>query len=188
MAPLFGAGGFRAWRAVRPSRRSVPGRSAMGGLALTAAAMGALAAAAVDAKETELKSEIAATETINPSRRGTPQPVKVHIFYLAQDEAFMQANFADLVNPEAAVLGDELVRRAEQLIGPGERLELDEKFDEAAQFIGVIAEFTELDRAAWRAIVAVPVKRWTDVRRLFKKSKLEILVDGTTVSCAIVEE
>lgn len=164
-------------------------RWACRGLALAAAALtGGLATVAVDAKETQLKSEIVATATINPSRRGTPQPVKIHIFYLAQDDAFVQANFADLVDPEAPVLGDELVRRAEQLIGPGERLELDEQFDEAARFIGVVAEFSELDQAAWRAIEAVPAKRWTDVLRLFRNSKLQILVDGTTVSCTIVEE
>jgi type VI secretion system VasD/TssJ family lipoprotein len=140
-----------------------------------------------EARQTRLKSEVIATEHINPSRRGTPQPVKVHIFYLAQSDAFLAANFADLVDPASAVLGDELVRRAERLIGPGERLELDEEFDEAARFIGVIAEFTEVEQAIWRAVEAVPGRRWTDVLRLWRSNKLEILVDGTTISCAIVE-
>src|SRR5690606_16184006 len=35
------------------------------------------------AKETKLKSEVIATEQINPSRSGAPQPVRIHIFYLA---------------------------------------------------------------------------------------------------------
>jgi len=158
-------------------------------MALTAVLLPWLLAPGIAAaKDTRLKSELVATESINPSRRGTPQPVKVHIFYLAQNEAFLQANFTDLVAPDSAVLGDALVRRAEQLIGPGETLELDEQFDEAARFIGVVAEFTQLDQAMWRAIEAVPARRWTDVLRLFKNSKLQVLIDGTTVSCAIVEE
>jgi type VI secretion system VasD/TssJ family lipoprotein len=149
---------------------------------------GSLAADVASAKETKLKSELVATESINPSRRGTPQPVKVHIFYLAQNEAFLQANFMDLVSPQSEVLGGDLVRRAEQLIGPGETLELDEQFDEAARFIGIVVEFTQLDQATWRAIEAVPARRWRDVLKLFKNSKLQVLVDGTTVSCAIVED
>jgi len=140
------------------------------------------------AKETKLKSEVIATEQINPSRSGTPQPVRIHIFYLAEDDKFMQANFAALTDPESTALGDELVRRVTHLIGPGERLELDESFDEAARYIGVVAEFTRLDSAAWRAVVAVPARRWTDVLRLFRSNKLEILVDGTAVSSAIVED
>jgi type VI secretion system protein VasD len=158
---------------------------------LVLAAAGALlsfAAMPGDAKETKLKSQVVAADNINPSRRGTPQPVKIHIFYLAEDDAFLQANFADLVDPESPALGDELVRRAEQLIGPGEQLELDEAFDEAAKFIGVVAAFTDVGQASWRAVAAVPARRWTDVLKLFKNSKLEILVDGITITCAIVEE
>ena len=170
----------------------VPGRRAAGRAQAFVAAVVVLAASlaggVADAKDTKLKSELVATEQINPSRRGTPQPVKVHIFYLAQDEAFLQADFMDLVTAHAAVLGDDLVRRAEQLIGPGETIELDEQFDEAARFIGVVAEFRELDQAMWRSSVAVPARRWTDVLRLFKNSKLQVLVDGTTVTCAIVED
>ena len=147
-----------------------------------------LAAPAVEAKDTKLVSEVLAAANINPNRRGTPQPVKLHIFYLAKDDAFMQANFGDLINPESPVLGDELVRRTAVLIGPGETLPLDEKFDEAALFIGVVAEFTEIDSAMWRSVVAVPAKKWTDVVKLFKDNKLQISIDGTSVTCAIIED
>jgi type VI secretion system protein VasD len=153
--------------------------------ALLAAALPPLSAAG---KETKLVSEVVAAATINPNRRGAPQPVKIHIFYLAHDEKFLQAAFGDLADPQSPFLGDELVRRAEQLVGPGETLKLDEKFDEATKFIGVVAEFTELEKASWRGIVAVPAKRWTEVMKLFKNSKLQVLVDGITVSCAIVED
>jgi type VI secretion system protein VasD len=166
-----------------PGRRGMLRWAAVLVLAVPALSMSDGAAA----KETKLKSEVIAAETINPSRRGTPQPVKLHIFYLTHDAAFLQANFTDVANPESQALGDELVRRAEYLVGPGDRLELDETFDEAAKFIGVVAEFTELDHAEWRAIAAVPARRWRDVLRMFKNSKLQIIVDGTSVSCAIVE-
>ena len=141
----------------------------------------------LEAKETKLATEVIAAENVNPNYRGTAQPVKLYIFYLANDDKFMQANFADLVAAEPAILGDELVRRAEHLVGPGETLPLDEAFDEAAKFIGVIAAFTEIDSASWRAIAQVPARRWTDVLKLFKDNKLEIHVDGTAVTAAIVK-
>jgi type VI secretion system protein VasD len=139
-------------------------------------------------KETKLKSEVVAAESINPNRHGAPQPVKVHIYYLAHEEAFRQASFGDLVAAGAPALGDDLIRTAEQLVGPGERLELDEKFDEKTQFIGVVAEFTKIDQADWRAVAEVPAKKWTDALKLFSKSKFQVKVDGTAVSCGIVEE
>jgi type VI secretion system VasD/TssJ family lipoprotein len=164
-------------------------RHAVPSLAAAAAAVAALCAApAVAADETKLRSEVVAAGNINPSRRGAPQPVQIHIFYLANDEAFRQANLSDLLNPQAAALGDDLVRRAEHMVGPGERLELDETFDEAAKYIGVVANFSEPEQASWRALEAVPGRRWTDVLRLFKDNKLQISVDGLTVSCEIVKD
>jgi type VI secretion system protein VasD len=155
---------------------------------LLAAACAIWPLAETAADETKLKTEVVAAADLNPNLRGRPQPVKLYIFYLVEDEKFMQANFFDLVGAEVPALGDVLVRRAEHLVGPGETLPLDEAFDEAAKFIGVVAAFTQLEQAQWRAVAAVPARRWTDVLRLFKGSKLEILVDGTTVTCAIVED
>jgi hypothetical protein len=37
-------------------------------------------------------------------------------------------------------------------------------------------------------VAAVPARRWTDVVKLFSKNKLQILIDGTSVTCAIVED
>jgi type VI secretion system protein VasD len=147
-----------------------------------------LAPLAGEARETPLKSEVHAGEVINPNRRGTPQPVKLHIFYLAEDDAFLQANYSDLVNPESPVLGKELIRRTERLVGPGEMLMLSETLDEAAQFIGVVAAFTDIGSASWRAVMQLPVRKWSDLVRLLRNNKLEIRIDGTAVVCAIVKE
>ena len=140
------------------------------------------------ARETQLKGQVLAAETINPNRRGTAQPVKLHIFYLAEDDAFLQANFGDLVNPESPVLGKELIRRSEKLVGPGEMLELDESLDEAAAYIGIVAAFTDIGNASWRTVQALPVKKWTEVVRFAKGNKLEIRIDGTSVTSAIIKE
>jgi type VI secretion system VasD/TssJ family lipoprotein len=156
--------------------------------AVLLAAVLVLPAVPAAAKETKLKSEVIAAAAINPNRHDAPQPVKIHIYYLAHDEGFRQASFGDLVAPGAPALGDDLIRTAEQLVGPGETLELDEKFDEKTQFIGVVAEFTKIDQAMWRAVAEVPTKKWTDALKLFSKSKFQVQVDGIAVSCGIVED
>ena len=153
---------------------------------LVAAAL--LAAFGAEARETQLKGAVHAAESINPNRRGTAQPVKLHIFYLAEDDAFLQANFGDLVDPESQVLGKELIRRTEKLVGPGEMLELNESLDEAAAYIGIVAAFTDIGAASWRAVQALPVRKWTDVVRFAKSNNLEIRIDGKSVMCAIVKE
>lgn len=157
-------------------------------VATVVAAAVALAGSTAIAKETKLKSEVVATAKINPNRHDAPQPVLIHVYYLKHDEGFKQASFADLVAPNSPILGGDLIRRTEELVGPGEQAELDGKFDEATQFIGVVAEFTKIDQATWRAVTPVPAKKWTDVLRLFKGKKLEVRVDGTTVTSAIVED
>lgn len=164
------------------------GRCGAGAAALLAAASLALSTPQASAKETRLKSEVVAAEAINPNRHGAPQPVKIHIYYLAHDEAFRQASFGDLVAPNAPVLGGDLIRTVEQLVGPGETLELDGKFDEKTQFIGVVAEFTKIDQSMWRAVAEVPAKKWTDALKLFSKSKFQVQVDGIAVSCGIVAD
>lgn len=141
--------------------------------------------AAIDAKETKLVSQVIATANINPNRHGMPQPVKLHIYYLAKSDAFMMANLGDLIAPKAPILGPDLIRQTEALIGPGEMVALDDKFDAAAQFIGVVAEFADIDKASWRAVVAVPIKKWTDLVKLFSHKKLLVSIDGTSVMCAI---
>ncbi|HEY3519368.1 MAG TPA: type VI secretion system lipoprotein TssJ [Gammaproteobacteria bacterium] len=154
---------------------------------LLVVAMTALAPPA-EARETQLKGQVLAAEKINPNRRGTAQPVKLHIFYLAEDDAFLQANFGDLINPESPVLGKELIRRSEKLVGPGEMLELSESLDEAAAYIGIVAAFTDIGNASWRTVQALPVRKWTEVVRFAKGNKLEIRIDGTNVTSAIIKE
>ena len=112
--------------------------------------------AAKPPKPATLKSEVVAAEDLNPNRRGVAQPVKLHIYYLRQDEAFQQATFADLVAVEAAAIAPDLIHRSESLVGPGELLNLDDEFDPETQFIGVVAAFTRIDQAVWRCVVPVP--------------------------------
>ena len=139
-------------------------------------------------KEAKLATEVVAAADLNPNRRDTPQPVKLHVYYLKQDEAFVQATFSELVGADAASIAADLVRRIETLVGPGETQTLDSTFDEQVRFIGVVAEFTRIDSAKWRSVVMVPEDSWTNLLNPFKDEKLVISVGAASVDSAIVED
>ena len=167
----------------------VPGaRGLIWALGITVVALAGFGCASSEPKEAKLKTQLVASNDINPNRRGTAQPVKVHVFYLKQDEAFLQASFADLVNPNAPPIAADLLRRTESLIGPEETLVLDQKFDKATAFIGVVAEFTRIDDADWRTMTAVPPGKFTAKLNPFTSKALKISVEGVTVRSEIVKD
>lgn len=136
----------------------------------------------------KLKSELMAAADVNPNRRGTPQPVKVHVFYLKQDDAFQIANFSALVDPANGAIASELVRREERLLGPGDSIRLDSKFDPDTRFIGVVAEFTRIENADWRALVAVPKGSLKDKLNPFSGKKLMVALAGTSVRAEVAKD
>ncbi|MEM7217186.1 MAG: type VI secretion system lipoprotein TssJ [Pseudomonadota bacterium] len=146
------------------------------------------ACAAKPPKDIKLKSQVIAAESLNPSRRGTSQPVQLHIYYLKQDEAFSQASFSDLVTVNAPAIAGDVVRHEARLIGPGETAQLDTKFDPETRYIGVVAAFTRIGNASWRSLIEVPKSSLRDKLNPFSGKKLEIELADTTVTASIVKD
>lgn len=156
--------------------------------AALAAVMLVTGCAAKEPKPIKLTSDVVAQANLNPNRRDVSQPVVVHIYYLKQDEAFLQASFRELIAPEPAALAADLVRHTQTLIGPGERQSLDQEFDPDTQFIGVVAEFTRIENAQWRALIAVPGSTLREKLNPFGGKRLEINVAGTAVAAQIIKD
>lgn len=144
--------------------------------------------AAKEPKPIKLASDVVASADLNPNRRDASQPVVVHIYYLKQDEAFLQASFRELIAPEPAALSADLVRHTQTLIGPGEQQSLDQEFDPDTQFIGVVAAFTRIEDAQWRALIAVPGNTLREKLNPFGGKRLEINVAGTAVDAQIIKD
>ncbi len=148
---------------------------------LLAAAMVLVSACAGAPKPVIVKSEISVVEGVNPDYQGRPSPVKVIMFQLAAADAFDNADFFSLFEPEASVLGGDMLARTEMLLQPGESREWEAEFDEGTNVIGVVAAFREIENAQWRASVALAEQGIT-AKLLFKKKKLKIAVDALAVS------
>jgi len=148
---------------------------------LLAAAMVLVTGCASAPKPVKVKSAISAVEDLNPDYQGRPSPVKVIMFQLSAADAFDNADFFSLFDPESGVLGGDELARTEMLLQPGESREWEAEFDEATIAVGVVAAFRDIENAQWRASVVLAEKGITD-KLLFKKKKLKVTVDSLAVS------
>ena len=132
------------------------------------------------AKTVKVKAMISVAEELNPDYQGRSSPVNVIVFQLASSDAFENSDFFSLYDPEATVLGGDLLGRTQLLLKPGEEREWDVEFDRETRFVGIIAAYRDIENAQWRSIEALPTKGL--IGRFFSKNKLKIVVDTLAVS------
>lgn len=140
-----------------------------------------LPAAAAD--KVKVKGEIVTAAELNPDYRGRPSPVDLILFQLTAADAFENADFFSLYDPEAAVLGGDLIERNQMLLQPGATMPFEAEFDEEARFIGVVAAFRDIENAQWRGLVELPQKGF--LRSLFSRSKFFIQLDALAVAATL---
>jgi type VI secretion system protein VasD len=132
------------------------------------------------AKTVKVKSTLTVAQELNPDYQGRSSPVNIIVFQLSSADAFSNADFFSLYDPDAAVLGDDLLGRTQLLLQPGEEREWTAEFDRETRFIGVIAAYRDIENAEWRATVELPTKGL--IGRFFSKNKLRIVVDTLAIS------
>jgi type VI secretion system protein VasD len=132
------------------------------------------------AKTIKVKAIVTAAEELNPDYKGRPSPVNIIVFQLVSADAFASADFFSLFEPEAAVLGGDMLAKTQILLQPGEVREWVAEFEKETRFIGVIAAYRDIEQAQWRASVELPKKGL--IGRFFKKNKLRITVDTLAVT------
>jgi len=134
------------------------------------------------AKTVKVKAVVTAVEELNPDYQGRPSPVNIIVFQLVSADAFSNADFFSLFEPEAAVLGGDMLARTQMLLKPGESREWVAEFSKETRFVGVVAAFRDIENAQWRSTVALPKKGI--IGKFFKKSKLIIAVDTLAVTAS----
>jgi type VI secretion system protein VasD len=132
------------------------------------------------AKTVKVKAAVTAAEDLNPDFEGRPSPVNIIVFQLVSADAFANADFFSLFEPEAAVLGGDMLARTQILLQPGEVREWVAEFSKETRFVGVIAAYRDIENAQWRAVVELPKKGF--IGKFFKKNKLKIAVDSLAVT------
>ncbi|PHM72502.1 type VI secretion system lipoprotein TssJ [Xenorhabdus kozodoii] len=93
-----------------------------------------------------------ATNNVNDSA-----PLKIHVILLKSTSGFMSADFFSLQGNAQAVLGNQLVNSEQLFLLPFQhkRFLLEKNIPEAS-YIGILAEYKQLDGKKWRISLPVP--------------------------------
>jgi type VI secretion system protein VasD len=135
------------------------------------------------ADKVKVKTEITAAADLNPDRNGRPSPVVLLMFQLKAIDAFKNADYFSLSDPDAAIIAADMIERTELSLQPGEVRPFEAEFDEEARYVGFVTSFRDVERAEWRAIVELPDKGF--LKKVFSRDKLVIQLRSLAVTAAI---
>ena len=121
---------------------------------------------------------ISAGDDVNPDGSGRASPVVVRWVQLAGTNAFGKADFFQLHDKEAGLLGQDFLAGDEAPIAPGATQKVSFEAKPGTKFLGVTAAFRDIDKAEWRADVAIPPNQTTKLKIQLEKLKLTISPDG----------
>jgi type VI secretion system protein VasD len=112
----------------------------------------------------ELRVEVIAAPDANRDPSGRALPIVVRLYELKGEGAFAGADFFSLYDRAPATLGGDLIAREEVTLVPGQRRLVVHPLNPAASHLGVVAAFRDIDRAGWRALVALTPDQTTTVQ------------------------
>jgi type VI secretion system protein VasD len=127
---------------------------------------------------TMIELTISAAGDVNPDAAGEARPVVVRWVQLAGTNAFEKADFFQLHDKEAALLGQDLQAGDEAPLAPGATQKVSFEAKPGTKFLGVTAAFRDIDKAEWRADVAIPPNKTTKLKIQLEKLKLTISPDA----------
>lgn len=122
--------------------------------------------------------QVGAAPDLNPDGSGRPSPVKLRVYQLRADTAFMAADYFAIFDNEKATLEKDLVSRTEYELDPSDYKKLGITVAPDTRFIGVVAAYREIEKARWRALAPIPTG----------KDEVTIIVtlESMAVSAAVV--
>jgi len=167
-----------------PRYRTSPRREAWRCLCV---AMAAIVLAACGSKPTvpqkiEMEFEVTTAGSINPDVNGRSSPLVLVIMQLRAQDKFASADFFSLFDPDAAILGDDLLGRDQLTLVPDATRTIPMELNPETQFLGVVAAFSNLETSTWRDVVEIPQKSLLDKANFFSKDRAMIVVEDRAVA------
>jgi type VI secretion system protein VasD len=131
----------------------------------------------------QLDLTIRAAPDANPDDQGRAAPIFVRIYELKTDGAFNAADFYSLQDKDKTVLADDLVKRDQFQLRPGEHVRVTRTANPASKTLGILAAYRDLPHAVWRTVYPLPLtpdKAW--YRLSSPKLKLTITLDANAIN------
>jgi type VI secretion system protein VasD len=110
---------------------------------------------------TLVKLSITSSPDANATENGQGAPTIVRVYQLTSAAGFDKAEFFRLLNADAAVLGQDLVKRDEYLLAPGTTKEETLTVPDRVQTLGIFAAYREFQSRTWRLTVPIPANKTT---------------------------
>jgi len=130
----------------------------------------------------QMNLTVNAATTVNPDDQGRAAPIVVRVYELKTDNAFKAADYFSLHDKDKTVLADDLVKRDEFMLRPGEHRTIRRTTDPATTTLGILAEYRDLPHTVWRTthvLPTTPEKAW--YRFSSPKLNLTINLDATAI-------
>ncbi|AVJ18219.1 type VI secretion system lipoprotein TssJ [Serratia rhizosphaerae] len=116
-----------------------------------------------------------AVPQVNAAAGQRPAPIKVRVLLLRSDAEFMDADFFSLQNDAKSVLGNSLLDSDQFFLTPGQNgKKLNGQSTLETRYIGVIAEYQNLDGKAWRISLPLPAPTETNFYKVWQFSPDEL--------------
>ncbi|PKG38773.1 type VI secretion system lipoprotein TssJ [Psychromonas sp. Urea-02u-13] len=106
--------------------------------------------------DTDFQLSFIVEDNINPDDSKVPSPVIVRMYELKSTKLFEKANFIDLYERDAEVLGKSMIaQQALKAIKPGEERTENFVLSKDTQYIGLYVEFLQFENAKYK--VTIPI-------------------------------
>lgn len=133
---------------------------------------------------TRLDLVIHAQAEVNPNEEGRAAPIVVRIYELKSDTAFSAADFFNLQNTDKTVLGEDLLKRDEFLLRPGDTQKINRASKPETVAIGVLAAYRDLGKSVWRVVYKLapaPEAAWYRSVIPSNKAKLQVELEDHAI-------
>lgn len=125
-------------------------------------------------KKKNVKIEIAADNTINPTRDGKPLSVTLRFYQLKDDKPFLHALYRDLLDNDKAVLSNNALSADTLTITPNITTSMTMPLSQDTQYLGVVAFFRETDQGEWRLVI--------DRKALIEQRQIRVRISGNSLA------
>ena len=106
--------------------------------------------------DTDLSIEFLVDADVNPDDNNIPSPLIIRMYELKSPKMFKKANFIDLFERDAEVLGADLVTKQRlKHIRPGEVRETNFVLSEETKFVGLFAEFLRYKNSEYKLVIPI---------------------------------
>lgn len=121
-----------------------------------------------------LNANLIAAQNVNPNIYNRPSPVVVVLYQLKDINKFNGADFNSLYQNPQQALGGDFISAQQVEVAPGRTAVFKGKLDKKTKYLGVVAAYSNIDRAIWRQHV--------EFQSTWAKENLNIHVNRNNIS------